>query len=110
MNTAVGQHPSPKVLKVAKDAISPDRGDDYLDPADSPPTLDPSLPASLVTTVGRPPFPEVFKAAKDAIPPDRGDGHLDFRSEDIENTNDARGTQRSTSKCPKGSFQSNKQR
>jgi hypothetical protein len=33
----------------------------------------------------------VLKAAKDALPPDRGDGHLDFRSEDIENTNDARG-------------------
>ena len=35
--------------------------------------------------------PRAFKAAKDAIPPDRGDDHLDIRSEDIENTNDARG-------------------
>jgi hypothetical protein len=91
MNTAVGQDPSPKVLKAAKDAIPPDRGDYHLDPADSPPTLDPSLPASLVAAVGQHPFPKVLKAAKDAIPPDRGDGHLDFGSEGTENTNGARG-------------------
>jgi hypothetical protein len=87
----VGQHPSLKVLKAAKDAIPPDRGDDHLDPADSPPTLDPSFPASLVTAVGQHSFPKVLKAAKDAIPPDRGDGHHDFRSEGTENTNGARG-------------------
>jgi hypothetical protein len=91
VNTAVGQHPSPKVLGAAKDAIPPDRGDDHLDPADFPPTLAPSLPASLVTAVGQHPFPKVFKAAKDAVPPDRGNGHLDFGSEGTENTNGTRG-------------------
>jgi len=91
VNTAVGQHPSPKVLEAAKDATQPDRGDDHLDPADFPPTLDPSLPASLVTAVGQHPFPKVFKAVKNAVPPDRGHGHLDFGSEGTENTNGTRG-------------------
>jgi hypothetical protein len=94
VNTAVGQQPSPNVLKAAKGAIPPDRGDDHpnkLNSADSPPTLDPSLLASPVTAVGQHPFPKVLKAAKDAILPGRGDGHLDFRSEGTENINGARG-------------------
>jgi hypothetical protein len=90
LNTAVGQHPFLKVPKATKDAIPPDRGDDHLDPADSPPTLDPSLPASLVAAVGQHPFPKVLKVAKEAIPPGRGDGHLNFRIEGTENTNSAR--------------------
>ena len=91
MNTAVGQHTSPKVFKAAKDATQPDKGDDHLDPADFPPALDPSLPASLVAAVGQHPFPKVFKAVKNAVPPDRGHGHLDFGSEGTENTNGTRG-------------------
>jgi hypothetical protein len=91
MITAVGQHPSPKVFEAAKDAIPPDRGDDHLDPVDFPPTLDPSLPASLVTAVGQHPFPKVHKAAKNTVPPDRGHGHLDLGSEGTENTNGTRG-------------------
>jgi hypothetical protein len=79
------------VLEAAKGAIPPDRGDDHFDPADVPPTLDPSLPASLVTAVGQHPFPKVLKAAKSAVPPDRGHGHLDFGSEGTENTNGTRG-------------------
>ena len=79
------------MLEAAKDATQPGRGDDHLDPADSPPALDPSLPASLVTAVGQHPFPKVLEAAKNAVPPDRGHGHLDFGSESTENTNSTRG-------------------
>jgi len=71
--TAAGQHPFPKVLGAAKDATPPDIGD------------------ALDTAAGQHRSPKAFKTPKGAAPPDRGGLHLDFRSEDIENTNDARG-------------------
>jgi hypothetical protein len=72
-------------------SLSLDKRKIYLDPADFPPILDPSLPASLVTAVGQQPAPKVLKATKNAAPPDRGHGHLDFGSEGTENTSGTRG-------------------
>ena len=45
----------------------------------------------LGTAAGQYHAPKAFKTPKDAAPPDREGLHLDFRSGDIENTNDARG-------------------
>jgi hypothetical protein len=72
-DAVAGQHPTPKVFGAVKDATPPDIGD------------------ALDTAAGQYHAPKAFKTPKDAAPPDRGGLHLDFRSEDIENTNDARG-------------------
>jgi hypothetical protein len=61
------------VFGAVKDATPPDIGD------------------ALDTAMGQHHAPKAFKTPKDAAPPDRGGLHLDFRSEDIENTNDACG-------------------
>lgn len=66
--------PPQKVFKAAKDAVPPNIG---------------GVSTAFDATAGNHPAPKVFKAAKDAA--DRGNHHLNFKSEDIEDTNDARG-------------------
>ena len=72
-DAVAGQHPTPKVFGAVKDSTPPDIGD------------------ALDTAAGQHHAPKAFKIPEDAAPPDRGGLHLDFKSEDIENTNDARG-------------------
>jgi hypothetical protein len=72
LGAVAGQHPTPKVLGAVKDATPPDIGD------------------ALGTAAGQYHAPKALKLPTDASPPDRGCFHLDFKSEDIENTNDAR--------------------
>jgi hypothetical protein len=74
----------------AKESAGPTSEEGAAEPVQSSILLLCSSPVAVVVDHLYP-SPKVYKAPKDATPPDRGGARLDFKSEDIENTNDARG-------------------